>query len=213
MDAPTSAASVNAPTRTARRGRARTRVSSAVLGVLRSLVLAITSESVPPPTMRRDGDDRGPRRGRVARRLARERLRQRAGAHRRALLDDLGDRERTALDPGERRHRPRPRPRLPRRVPVHARCLSVDVSRTPLDDAPVRGLRHTGGDERALPLPHGARADRGLARPSTCRRSWATTPTTRARSARSVAKGSRSTRSPTWRRSSAASRSATSRPR
>ena len=40
--------------------------------------------------MRRDGDDRGPRRGRVARRLARERLRQRTGAHRRALLDDLG---------------------------------------------------------------------------------------------------------------------------
>ena len=50
-----------------------------------------------PPTMRRDGDDRGPRRGRVARRLARERLRPRAGAHRRALLDDLGDRERAAL--------------------------------------------------------------------------------------------------------------------
>ena len=42
MEAPTSAASVNAPTRTARRGRARTRVSSAVaLAAVRSLVLAI----------------------------------------------------------------------------------------------------------------------------------------------------------------------------
>ena len=37
------------------------------------------------PTMRRDGDDRGPRRGRVARRLARERLRACAGADGRAF--------------------------------------------------------------------------------------------------------------------------------
>ncbi len=116
------------------------------------------------PTMRRDGDDRGPRRGRVARRLARERLRARAGADGRALLDDLRDRERAAVDTGERPRRPRPRPRLSRRVPLHARGLSVDVPRPPLDDAPVRRLRHPGGDERALPLPHGARPDGALDR-------------------------------------------------
>ncbi len=112
--------------------------------------------------MRRDGDDRGPRRGRVARGLARERLRAGAGAHGRALLDDLGDRERAALDAGERRGRLRPRPRLPGRVSVHPRRVSVDVPRPAVDDAAVRGLRHRGGDERALPLPHGARADRPL---------------------------------------------------
>ena len=114
--------------------------------------------------MRRDGDDRGPRRGRVARRLARERLRARAGADGRALLDDLRHRERAAVDTGERRRRSRPRPRLPRRVSLHARRLSVDVPRSPVDDAAVRRLRHAGGDERALPLPHGARPDRALDR-------------------------------------------------
>ena len=114
--------------------------------------------------MRRDGDDRGPRRGRVARRLARERLRACAGADGRAVLDDLRHRERAAVDTGERPRRSRPRPRLPRRVPLHARGLSVDVPRSPVDDAAVRRLRHAGGDERALPLPHGARPDRALDR-------------------------------------------------
>ncbi len=113
--------------------------------------------------MRRDGDDRGPGR-RVARRLAGRLVREGARAHRRALLDDLRDRERAARDARERGDRPRPRPRLPGRVSVHAGRLSVDVSRPPLDDAPVRRLRHARGDERALPLPHGARPDRALDR-------------------------------------------------
>ena len=51
------------------------------------------------------------------------------------------------------------------------------------------GFGTAGGDERALPLPHSSTGRPGSRRPSTCRRSWATTPTTRARSARSVAKG------------------------
>ena len=49
--------------------------------------------------------------------------------------------------------------RLPGRVSVHARRVPVDVSRAALDDAPVRGLRDGGGDERALPLPARPRAD------------------------------------------------------
>ena len=66
--------------------------------------------------------------------------------------------------PETRRGRLRPRPRLPGRVSVHARRLPVDVSRAPVDDAPVRRLRHGGGDERALPVPLGARPDRALDR-------------------------------------------------
>ena len=62
------------------------------------------------------------------------------------------------------------RPRLSRRLSVHARRLPVDVPRPPLDDAPVRRLRHRRGDERALPLPARPRPDRPLARRSTCRR-------------------------------------------
>ena len=56
------------------------------------------------------------------------------------------------------------RPRPSRRLSVHARRLSVDVPRPPLDDAAVRGLRLGGGDERALPLPPRARSDRPLHR-------------------------------------------------
>ena len=40
----------------------------------------------------------------------------------------------------------------------------VDVPRQALDDAPVRGLRHRGGDERALPLSARARPDGALDR-------------------------------------------------
>ena len=47
----------------------------------------------------------------------------------------------------------------PGAYPVHARRLPVDVPRPALDDAPVRRLRHGGGDERALPLPARARPD------------------------------------------------------
>ena len=89
-------------------------------------------------------------------------LRGDAGARGRALLDHLRRRERAALLARERRARLRARPRLARRVSVHARRLSVDVPRPPLDDAPVRRLRDGGGDERALPLPARARADRPL---------------------------------------------------
>ena len=87
-----------------------------------------------------------------------------AGAAGRALLDDLGARERAARDAGHGRGRLRPRPRLPGRLSVHARRLSVDVPRQALDDAAVRGLRHRRGDERALPLPARPRPDRALDR-------------------------------------------------
>ena len=60
--------------------------------------------------------------------------------------------------------------RLPGRVPVHARRLSVDVSRALVDDAPVRGLRHCGGNQRALPATCSTTARRGSRRLSTCRR-------------------------------------------
>ena len=79
---------------------------------------------------------------------------------RRALHHDLRRAGRAAL------HRAGPaRPgehRLPGRVPLHARGIPVDVPRAALDDAPVRGLRHRRGDQRALPLPARPRADRAL---------------------------------------------------
>ena len=65
---------------------------------------------------------------------------------------------------GPRRLRSRARPRLPGRVPVHPRRLSVDVPRAALDDAPVRRLRHRRGDQRALPLPARPRPDGPLDR-------------------------------------------------
>ena len=89
-------------------------------------------------------------------------LREDAGAAGRALLHDLGRRERAALLARERRGRLRARPRLAGRLSLHARRLPVDVPRPALDDAPVRRLRHGRGDERALPLPPRARADRPL---------------------------------------------------
>ena len=45
------------------------------------------------------------------------------------------------------------RSRPSRRLSVHPRRLPVDVPRAAVDDAPVRGLRHRRGDQRALPLP------------------------------------------------------------
>ena len=93
---------------------------------------------------------------------------------------------------------PRRRPRAPGRVPVHARRPADDVPRPALDDAPVRRLRHRRRDERALPLPARRRARPGSRWPSTCRRRWATTPTTRSRRARSARSASRSRRSTTW---------------
>ena len=52
----------------------------------------------------------------------------------------------------------------------------------------------------------------GSPSPSTCRPSWAATPTSRSAWARSVTAAWRSTRPPTWRSCSRTSRSATSRP-
>ena len=82
----------------------------------------------------------------------------------RALLDDLGARDRAALHARHRRGRLRARPRLPGRLSVHARRLPVDVPRPALDDAAVRRVRHRRRDERALPLPPRARPDRALDR-------------------------------------------------
>ena len=47
----------------------------------------------------------------------------------------------------------------PGQLPVHPRRVRDDVPRQAVDDAPVRGLRHGGGDEPAVPLPVVARAD------------------------------------------------------
>ena len=49
--------------------------------------------------------------------------------------------------------------RAARRVPVHSRPVRLDVSRAPVDDAPVRRLRHARRDERAVPTAARARAD------------------------------------------------------
>ena len=101
------------------------------------------------------------------RRAARHRLRRRAPARVRGR------------GPGGDGIRPGTRSGRPRRVPVHARGLPLDVPRPALDDAPVRGLRHRRGDERPLPLPARRRARPACRSRSTCRRRWATTPTTR----------------------------------
>ena len=66
------------------------------------------------------------------------------------------------LHRGRRRAEPRRAPRRARRVPVHARDPPGHVPRPQLDDAPVRGLRHRQGDQRALPLPDRARLDRAV---------------------------------------------------
>ena len=62
------------------------------------------------------------------------------------------------------RSRPRPRRGLPGQLSLHARRLPVDAPRAPVDDAPVRRLRHRRRDQRALPLPARARPDRPLDR-------------------------------------------------
>ena len=108
---------------------------------------------------------------------------------------------------GPRRVGRRARPRLPRRVPLHPRRLSVDVPRAPVDDAPVRRLRHRRGDQRALPLPARPRPDRALDRVRHADPDGARLrPRPLARRGR-ASRASRSTPSTTWRRSSTASRS------
>ncbi len=92
-------------------------------------------------------------------------------------------RRRTALRPRRSRGhglRRRARPRRAGAAAVHPRRAAQHVPRAPLDHAPVRGLRHRGGVERALPLPAVAGADGPVASPSTCPPRWAATPTIRA---------------------------------
>ena len=103
--------------------------------------------------------------------------------------------------------------RAPGRVPLHARPVPDDVPRPPVDDPPVRGLRLGRGDERAVPLPARARPDGALGRlrPADAARLRLGRPARRR--ARSAGRASRSTRSPTWRCCSTASRSARSRRR
>ena len=77
-----------------------------------------------------DGDDgRSACFARRHRRVAPPALRGATRAPGRALLDDLGARGRSALHGGLGRDRRGARPRLPRRLSVHARRLSVDVPR------------------------------------------------------------------------------------
>ena len=66
--------------------------------------------------------------------------------------------------PSTRTRRRGPRARAAGRVPVHARPVRGHVPRAAVDDPPVRGLRIGRGDERALPLPARAWADRALGR-------------------------------------------------
>ncbi len=82
-------------------------------------------------------------RRRVARRL-RARARARCRVH---------DAERIAGQGALHRRGRARRPRLSRHLSLHARRVPLDVPRAAVDDAPVRGLRHRRGDQRALPLP------------------------------------------------------------
>ena len=66
----------------------------------------------------------------------------------------------------------------PGELPVHPRRLSLDVHRPPVDDAPVRRLRHRRRVQRPLPPADRRRHRRASPWPSTCRPRWATTPTT-----------------------------------
>ena len=121
----------------------------------------------------------------------------RAARARGAVRDHLRAAGRGPSTPEDGRRRPRARPRLPRRAPLHPRGLPVDVPRPALDDAPVRRLRHRRGDQRALPLPARPRPDGALDRVRHADPDGATTPITPARSARSGARASRSTPSTT----------------
>ena len=85
----------------------------------------------------------------------------------------------------------------PGEYPVHPRRVPVDVHRAAVDDAAVRRVRHREGVQRALPPAGRGRHRRPVASPSTCRPRWATTPTSRSRTARSARSASPSTPSTT----------------
>ena len=94
----------------------------------------------------------------------------------------------------------------PGTYPVHPRALRHDAPRPAVDDAHVRGLRHGGRDERALPLPARAGPDGPLDGLRHADADGLRLRRRRARSARSGARAWRSTRWPTWRTCSRASR-------
>ena len=88
---------------------------------------------------------------------------RRSSARRPAPLHRLRHRDQAALRP-TRTSAPELRERLgePGEYPF-TRGIHPDMYRgAALDDAPVRGLRHRAGDQRALPLPDRARLDRPL---------------------------------------------------
>ena len=95
------------------------------------------------------------------------------------------------------------RRRVPGRVAVHPRAVRVDVPVEALDDAHVRGLRHRARHQPALPRAARRRRRRAVDR---VRPAHAHGPRLRRparRWARSASAASRSTRSPTWRTSTA----------
>ena len=118
-----------------------------------------------------------------------------------------GPRERAALHARQRRGRLRARPRLSR-ASIRSRAAStLDVPRQALDDAPVRRLRRRPRRRTPASAISWSTARPGLSTAFDMPTLMGSTPTTRARSARSGGKASRSTRSTTWRRSSRAFRS------
>ena len=111
-------------------------------------------------------------------------------------LHRLGDRDQPTLHRG-RRSRSTLRARRARRLPVHARVAPRDVPQADVDDAPVRRATRPRRSPTSATGTCSPRARPGSRWRSTCRPSSASTPTTRAASARSAAPASRSTRSTT----------------
>ncbi len=116
-----------------------------------------------PPAARTPGDAERPRSSAGGRRPG-------PGPSMRPRSGRSGSPRRPGIDPG-RVHaggsdgqRPGRRSRSSGRVPVHPWRPADDVPIALLDDAPVRGLRHRGRDQRALPIPARAGPDRALGR-------------------------------------------------
>ena len=83
---------------------------------------------------------------------------------RRALHHRFRSRGQAAVHRARSGRRGRGRARNARLVPLHARPVRNHVSHATLDEAPVRGLRDRGGDQRALPVPARPRTDGPLGR-------------------------------------------------
>ena len=96
---------------------------------------------------------------------------------------------------------------------LHARHPPHRLPGPAVDHATVRRVRRAPWTRTRATSSCWRTARRGSRSPSTSRLSWATTPTIRGRRARSGSAASRSRASPTWRRSSTASRSTKSRRR